>query len=648
MSGWLLAAMGYWLLGALSAWRFPRLGPWGAMMGSLVAMVPALVGLLGGESWALTAPWTGPMGPLQLGLDPLSAFFLLLIGGLGAVITPYARSYFGHPPYAERAPGLWAGYNLLLLAMALVVSSRDGWTFLVAWEGMALASYFLVVADDTQASAREAGWLYLVASHVGTACLMAMFLLLGAGQADLGFQHLHASGPLATGVAVLGLIGFGTKAGFMPLHTWLPEAHPAAPSPVSALMSGVMLNMGIYGILCLGGWLQPLPTWWGWALMAVGAISGLLGVLLAVAQQDLKRMLAYSSIENLGLVALGLGLGHVGRLLHQDALAWLGFAGAMWHLANHAVFKSLLFLSAGAIAHATGTRDLDLLGGLLRRMPVTGTTFLVGAVAIAGLPPLNGFVGEFMLYRAAWLGLGGPVPLLLASVLALTTLTLLGGLAILAFTRAAGIMLLGAPRHALGLAPHDPPRAMQLPMILLALLCGGLAVLPAIPGTQAVMHRILAARLPDVRMPPVAPGIVQPVVLAALALLALVAVLLGLRARALARHRPRTGLTWDCGYAAPDARMQYTATAYAQPVTHLFSGILQPERQHEDSPAVYPPLLAFRLHTPDPWTRRVIRPAVTLLTRLMDQFRWIQRGNAQLYVLYVAVTLLVLLVGVLR
>jgi formate hydrogenlyase subunit 3/multisubunit Na+/H+ antiporter MnhD subunit len=281
-------------------------------------------------------------------------------------------------------------FNLLLASMLLVVTARNGVLFLVSWEIMSLSSFFLVMFEDEKPGVREAGWTYLVTTHLGTALLLAMFVLLGRNSGSLDFDALSAPEAIAGVVFLLGLIGFGTKAGLMPLHVWLPEAHPVAPSYVSAVMSGVMIKMGIYGLLRTLTWLGEPPAWWGWTLLVLGVVSGVLGVLYALAQHDLKRLLAYHSVENIGIIAMALGVGLLGVHYRIPAMAALGFTGGLLHVVNHALFKSLLFLGAGSVLHATGVGDLDRLGGLLKRMPITGTTFLIGAAAICGLPPLNG------------------------------------------------------------------------------------------------------------------------------------------------------------------------------------------------------------------------------------------------------------------
>ena len=383
--------------------------------------------------------------------------------------------------------------------MLLVVVARNGVLFLMSWELMSLASFFLVTLEDEKESVRRAGWIYLVAMHLGTAFLLAMFLLLGKNAGSLDFERLSTAAAPSGVFFLLAVIGFGTKAGFIPMHVWLPEAHPAAPSHVSAVMSGVMIKTGIYGLLRMLTLLGPPPAWWGWTLVAIGVVSGILGVLYALSQHDLKRLLAYHSVENIGIIAMGLGVGVLGISYENPTMAALGFTGGLLHVVNHAVFKSLLFLGAGSVLHATGTGELDRLGGLLKRMPVTGATFLIGAAAISGLPPLNGFVSEFLIYLGAVAGLGSQAHIApawpLMSVLVVGGLALIGGLAAACFTKAFGIVFLGEPRSDEAAHAHEAGAAMRWPMVVLAGLCVLIGL--AAPLWPLVLQPAVAAVLPE-------------------------------------------------------------------------------------------------------------------------------------------------------
>ncbi len=407
-------------LAALLASGSPRaattLGAGGAVVACVIGLIAAVPFLFGGPAESLRLAWNVPYGTFFVEVDALSAFFLLPIFGLSALAAVYGAEYLQAWRGRKSLGAPWSFYNLLVASMVLVVLARNGVLFLVAWETMALTSYFLVTLDHEQDSVREAGWTYLVASHLGTAFLLAMFVLLGRSSGSLDFDRYSSAN--ASALFLLALVGFGTKAGFMPLHVWLPEAHPAAPSHVSALMSGVMIKMGIYGLLRALTFLGPPPAWWGCVLIGVGLTSGVLGVLFALAQHDLKRLLAYHSVENIGIIALGLGVGLVGVSNGSPVLAVLGFAWRVAARAEPRVVQGAAIPRRRVSAAWTGTREIDHLGGLAKRMPWTATTFLVGAVAISGLPPLNGFVSEFLIYLGAFNGVtqraGVAVPLLAA------------------------------------------------------------------------------------------------------------------------------------------------------------------------------------------------------------------------------------------
>ncbi len=392
---------------------------------------------------------------------------------MGAIYgIPYLRACSGH-----KSPGpVWFFYNLLVGGMAVVLIARDAVLFLVAWEVMSLASFFLVTFEHEHEQVSRAGWTYLVATHLGTTFLLAMFVLLGraCGSTDFaGFGDAAGGASAGAGaIFLLAVIGFGTKAGFMPLHVWLPEAHPAAPSHVSALMSGVLIKTGIYGLMRTLTFLGPPPAWWGWLLIGIGLVSGVLGILFALAQHDLKRLLAYSSVENIGIIALGLGVGMLGLSRESAPMAVLGFGGGLLHVLNHACFKGLLFLGAGAVLHGTGSRNIDRLGGLLKSMPWTGWTFLVGAIAICGLPPLNGFLGELLIYLGALEGVHQACGVhLLLPVSVAAGLALIGGLAMACFAKAFGIAFVGEPRSPEAAGSHECGRLMRVPMLALARAC---------------------------------------------------------------------------------------------------------------------------------------------------------------------------------
>jgi hydrogenase-4 component B len=620
----------------------------GALAACALGTIPAIRVLIEGRSELLRVAWNVPYGTFFVTIDGLSALFLATICVISAAAAAYGSTYLLRYRRTKSLGPPWFFFNLLVASMLLVVVAHNAVLFLVAWELMALASFFLVTFEDEDASARQAGWVYLVATHFGTAFLLGLFVLLGRESGSLDFDGLSAGPGQAGLLFLLAVVGFGTKAGFMPLHVWLPEAHPAAPSHVSAVMSGVMIKTGIYGLLRVLTFLGTPAEWWGWLLCGIGITSGVGGVLFALAQHDLKRLLAYHSVENIGIIALGLGVGVLGVSAGTPEVAALGFAGALLHVINHACFKGLLFLNAGAVAQATGTREIDHLGGLLKRMPWTGVTFLVGAVAISGLPPLNGFVSEWLIYMGSLRGLSGAgrtpqLPL----VIGIGGLALIGGLAAACFTKAFGIVFLGEARGAPAGQAEDPRTAMRLPMLVLAAGCVVIGLLAPLAVSLVLPGSAVVARVPLREMQALVAPITEALTHVAYCAFAflVMAMTLGALRRWLVRRRPvAASVTWDCGYARPSRRMQYTASSFAQPLTDLFQVVLRTRRDLVAPTGLFPSDASFATHTADVFSAGVYEPLFTGVNRGLSALRWLQHGRVHLYVLYIAVTLLVLLV----
>jgi hydrogenase-4 component B len=629
------------------------LGPAVTVAGAAAGMVACLQGLAGAHLSA-TLPWSMPLGSLCAGMDPLSAVFAMPILLISALAAVYGSSYLRHSESRRNTALSWFFFNILAGSMLLVVTAHNAILFLLGWELMSLASFFLVIFDHDSSSARRAGWTYLIATHIGTAFILVLFACLGRPSGSLDFAAFSAAGlsPRTAGIAfALALIGFGTKAGFMPMHVWLPDAHPAAPSHVSAVMSGVMIKTGIYGLLRSLTFLGAPAPWWGWTLIVIGAVSGILGVVFALAQMDIKRLLAYSSVENMGIIALALGLGLLGTCAGSTAIAFLGFAGGLLHMLNHSVFKSLLFLGAGSVLHATETRNFEHLGGLLKRMPATGLTFLVGAVAICGIPPLNGFVSEFLIYLASFRVLSNvptlPFSVIAAALTTATALALIGGLAVVCFSKAFGMAFLGEPRSSHAEAATESDRPMRMPMLILAMLTAviGFSGPYVLELLKPAVSQLMMGTQVDTAF--AADSLRKIVRIATLGLL-LTALLAFVRSRLLAgRKRGVTG-TWDCGYLAPAPRMQYTASSYVDPVVRIFSMFLRTRRSIKPPEGVFPAASSFSTETPDVYRDRVYRPAFASFENLLSRFRWIQHGRVNLYVLYIVIALVALLIWKMR
>jgi formate hydrogenlyase subunit 3/multisubunit Na+/H+ antiporter MnhD subunit len=619
----------------------------GAAGAGALGLVAAILAMGRGTGEEIAFTWHVPAGAFVIGLDALSGFFLVPLFVLGSLAAVYGRTYLGGHAAGRSAARAAAAFNFLLAAVALVLLARHALVFLFAYEVMTLLAYLLVTHEHHELSVRRAGWTYLIASHLAMMALFALFLVMGdpaRGVLDFGsFAALHAA-PVgtATTIFLLALLGFGTKAGVVGLHVWLPEAHAAAPSHVSALMSGVLVNVGLYGLLRVVLFLPPVAGF-GAALMGLGLAGAVVGIALALYQRDMKRVLAYSSVENVGIVLTGLGLGLWARASGEPTLAAFGFAGALLHLWNHTAMKGLLFLAAGSILRSTGSKDLERLGGLLRRMRWTGTAFVLAAVAIAALPPLSGFVSEWLLYRGlAAVGLHHGGMSGLAALVGVATLALVGGLTALCFVRLVGIVLLGQPRSEAAAGALESPPAMTVPMALLGLV---LLALSFAPGVFVAAQGPLLAQLVGGEgqgAAGIAGAALEPVVATNLALLAAL-LLVGAIVSRLVRGAARDE-TWACGYAAPGPRMQYTGRSFSELLTErLLPRWLRPR------PRVAPPEGPFpgpsRLDTDaaDPFTRGAYEP---VLVRLADQFarlHWLQRGSLHMYLVYIlAVTVLAL------
>ena len=641
-----IALLGLSALAAALLTRFDRaslsIGTTGSVIACVTGASGALASLVRRGSSALRGTWSLPLGEPHVAMDALSAFFLLCIFVVSGLAAVYASGYL--PSYIGRrrlGPAV-ALFNLLVAAMAGLVIARDGILFLMNWEVMSFASFFLVTFENEREDVRRAGMSYLVASQFGVVFLFILFVLLGRSSGTYDFDRFAATGGLANACFLLAVVGFGSKAGFWPLHFWLPEAHPAAPSHVSAVMSGVMIKLGIYGLLRTLTFLGPPAVWWSTVLLLLGAISGLAGIVHALAQRDLKRRLAYSSVENIGLIGLGIGLGLLGQSRGNALVSFFGYSGALLHVLNHGLMKGLLFQGAGSVIHATGTRSLESMGGLYRKMPTTALSFLVGSVAICGLPPLNGFAGEWLIYVGAFHGAerlptAGAVPALVA----LPVLALIGGLAAACFVATFGTVFLGLPRTEGGPRAHEAGLAMRSTLGIGSLLCVAIGLWPAGALRLVVPAVALVSEVPawasDVTTPLLA------ISRAAFVLGLLVAALALLR-RALLRGREVTqGVTWGCGYAAPDSRMQYTASSFAQPLLAPFAPITH-VRVDEEGPSGYFPRDARYHEEIGDVGERFLVPGTRRVVHLLSQLRVIQQGRVQLYVVYIVATLVALLV----
>lgn len=603
------------------------------LLGAAAGAGAAGLVLVGPGGWEWRSACTIGGEPLHLLLDGVSALFLFplcVVGGAGAV---YAREYWSDRQFPKSAPRGRRWWSALVLAIGFVLVSANGLHFLIGWELFTVAAYFLVTLDRGKRAVRQAGWLYLAASHAGTVCLFAFFATIAArtGSWEIGSD---IAAKASSGLAPLfwvALIGFGIKGGVFPLHVWLPSAHANAPSHVSAMMSGVAIKIGMYGLVRFSGWI-PMPHGAAWVVTALGCAGAVLGIALALAQDDLKRLLAYCSVENIGVIMIGLG-GALLATTHGDA--WWGrlaLAGALLHVWNHCFFKSLLFLGAGSVLHGTGTREMSRLGGLWKTMPWTASLFAFAAAAISALPPLNGFVSEWLVYLGLIDAVNSRSPVSWAAIPAVVLLGITGALVLATFAKASAIVFLGAPRTKAARTAHESGFWMRVPMIALALLCiaiglAPLAAWPAIARGVAAWHPAWA-------------GGESPAPLETLSAIhvTFAAILVGAVVVLVARVRRagvRRGLTWDCGYAAPTARMQYTSGSFGGIGASWFSLVLRPVRKLRRPRGIFPEHALSLNAQPDPVLAQALSPLTSLVLQVSAAVRRLQHGRLQFYIVYV-------------
>ncbi|MGD0412130.1 MAG: hydrogenase 4 subunit B [Verrucomicrobiota bacterium] len=677
----LIVSLCGYALGALGGLLFLRREKLAAAFSFGVAALSALSGLLAGLLLLAGAP-ANPDGPLDLlpplipgitplipslkltvRLDALGAFFLVIVSLLGVAVSiyslGYARGFFGR----KNVGALGAFYNAMLLATALLFVADNLWVFLLAWELMALTAFCLVSFEHEKPETRRAGVLFFIMSHIDAGCVLLGFLLLFQASGDYSFGSLHNIGAAMSpghrnAAFILFLLGFGIKAGVIPLHVWLPAAHPVAPSNVSALMSGVLIKAGIYGLtrVCFV-FLGPPPLWWGVTILAAGTISAVLGVLYALMEHDLKRLLAYHSIENIGIILMGLGASLIFLCTGHPLLAALSLIAGMYHTINHASFKGLLFLGAGAVVHATRTRNMEEMGGLAKRMPETAFYFLIGAIAISALPPLNGFVSEWLTYQSLLQGFGVTESMWrLVFPLSGAMLALTGALAAACFVKAFGITFLAQPRseHAAGAVEAAP--AMRLGMAVLTAACVLLGLFPTAfvrlldPLTQQLLGEQISRQLSLANGLALAslsahPGTISTpgLVLTAVCLLPIPLVLWLMFAR---KARTRRGPAWACGQPGLTPQMEYTATGFSKPVRMIFKALFRPrrdvQREYDFSP-YFATNIRFESHIEEVFVEQFYRPLRILILRVSRRVRALQAGSIHAYLLYIFVTLLLLL-----
>jgi len=658
-----LVLMAAWLAvgaaGALALHRFAFVShvlfPSGGALG--LALFGIALGALLGSPEVAILPIGLPSLPFHLRLDSLSAYFLMVIGAASAGISVFAAGYFrkgeGTPPGL-----LCLEYHVFLASMVGVVLADDAYAFMVMWETMALSSFFLVTANHRIPEVRSAGYLYITMARIGAIAILLCFGVLQANTGDYTFANMRAQalGPFWASIGfLLAVFGFGAKAGVLPLHVWLPEAHPAAPSPVSAMMSGVMLNTAIYGLLRVSlDLLHQRLWWWGGLLLAIGLATALFGVVFASVQTDMKRLLAYSSIENMGLLFVGMGLTLIFAGYGMKPMAALALTATLYHVASHACFKSLLFLGTGSVLHATSERNLGKLGGLIRTMPWVGWLTLLGVLASAGLPPLGGFVSEWLLLQSFLFAPGLPLPLLTMLIPVVAALiALVAALAGYTMVKFFGVIFLGQPREDKLAQAHDAGHWERAGMVWLALGCVALGLLPTQfiqlidPVTQQLVAAGLGARVAGSGWL-LAPNSLEQAsygpVIFLLGILGCFA-LAFLMVRWLYHGRMRRGLPWACGFPWGTARMQDTAEGFGQPIRQIFEPFFVMRRE---LPTPFDAQPHYRVTIEDHFWRWLYVPLADLANHLARLMGMVQQGRISVYLMYSFLTLVATLLAVMR
>ncbi|MEW6517855.1 MAG: proton-conducting transporter membrane subunit [Thermodesulfobacteriota bacterium] len=595
-----------------------------------------------GDAARISLPWLH-IFTLSFQMDSISAFFLLPIFIISPLAMFYSFHYMEKQEQSFRTAINYFFNAILIVSMALVACADNIPTFALAWEIMSVSSYFLVVHDFQNKETRQAGYLYFIFAQGGAMLLFAAFALVYSYTGDFAFAGFAAiPDSVKLVVFILAFLGFGSKAGIFPLHIWLPYAHPAAPSHISAIMSGVMIKMGIYGIIRIYALLGVPSMVFGQIVLLVGMATGVLGVVYALGNQDVKKLLAYSSVENIGIILIGLGVGMIGVATKTEAMAFFGFAGAFMHVLNHSIFKSLLFMGAGAVLHKAKTRSIDQLGGLMKRMPVTGRTFLVGSLAISGLPPFSGFIGEFLIYYGSFQGIHLQRTAFILSALAIISLAVIGGLAAACFTKLVGLAFLGEPRTEKAAQACEAGLSMKLTMILLALACLLIGILPE-PFVRLAFSGIAGLQVAGAYNPQAFIELLRNISQTAALFIALFLLVSLLRKGLYWRKEVGAGPTWGCGFTRPTVRMQYTGTSYAASMIDFYRPFVPVKTFYSGIRKIFPGQTIYYTEVLDIAENKIHEMIIKPFFHLLQMLRWIQHGNIHLYIAYIVAAIIVML-----
>jgi formate hydrogenlyase subunit 3/multisubunit Na+/H+ antiporter MnhD subunit len=609
---------------------------------AITTSVPA-VKALNGSVINVTLPGFSFFGNILLRIDNLSAWFILIINLTCINGALYGIGYM--TKYTKQCTNLSMHWMLFLLfqsSMLWVCIIQNALAFLIVWELMSISSFLLVIFEHQNKSTLQAGINYLVQMHIGVLFLTAAFIWVYFSEGSFEFsaiENFFASN-YNVWLFLLFFIGFGVKAGFIPLHSWLPQAHPAAPSHVSGVMSGVIVKLGIYGIFRIVFLLKQDYTILGEILLSVSVLTGLYGILNAAVHRDFKRMLAYCTIENIGIIGMGIGVGLLGMGNNNTLLIILGFGGALLHVLNHSLFKSLLFFSAGSVYQQTHTRDMEKLGGLIKSMPQTATLFLMGSLAISGLPPLNGFVSEFILYNGFLNGIKlSGLPLTTLMISSLAGFALIGGISMLTFTKSFGTIFLGSPRTHLHEVPKEVMLSMRIPQYCIIVLILSVGLFPQFYFSVVsgiVLKSVQGASIENASLPASLLSNISAIGKYSLLFIALLIVVYVVRKRFIKKKAAAVGSTWGCGYTAANPRMQYTGKSFSKSLGKLLGFVVMEKKKYKEieTNETFPHTRKYSSHYNDFFETVLINPVVDRLVYAMNYFRFIQNGRLQMYMLY--------------
>jgi len=599
--------------------------------------------VLAGQTVSYTFYGGSIMGDIIIRIDELSAWFILIINFTCVTGVFYGTGYLkAYDNPAKKLSMHWILYILFQLSMVWVCMIQHGLVFLIAWEVMSLSSMMLVIFDANNPKTLKAGNNYLVQMHISVVFLTIGFVWLYFQTGSFSFDSFTAYFGMNSNIwlFLVFFAGFGLKAGFIPFHSWLPHAHPAAPSHISGVMSGVIVKLGIYGIFRVASYLKSDYLVLGEILIILSVLTGLYGIINAAVHRDFKKMLAYCTIENIGIIGIGIGIGLIGLGNNVPVLYYLGFGGALLHVLNHSLFKSLLFYSAGSVYQQTHTRDMEKLGGLIKSMPRTAVIFLIGSIAIGGIPPFNGFISEFLIYSGLIEGLKlQNMDQINILVLTFAGLSIIGGLSILTFTKTFGTIFLGNQRQPLAHKPHEVSSIMLIPQYIIIGLMLSVSLFPQI--YLGVIGNILTGftKSTVVPMPLEFTGyisIMRDISLYSLLFIAITGVFWGIRVLIM-RGRPQIiGPTWGCGYTAPTSKIQYTAKSFSKSLSKMFNFIVIERKQYEElkKGEIFPKNKKYVSHYHDFFEFRLIHVVTNQLIYAANYFKFIQNGRIQSYVLY--------------